>query len=102
MPYAATDQEIASYLRAAGLPVRPCGLNASWACRCWHLGPGEQPNREVGYYLLDNETVPETYTILCRDDSDPDGESPISALTDEVWLTTAIAVARQLLKAGQG
>lgn len=43
-------------LTAAGLPYRPCGLNADWSVEAYHCGPSATPNATPGdLYILDDE-----------------------------------------------
>lgn len=51
-------------LGRAGLPVKPCGLNADWAVPAWHLSAGKPNSTSGDYYLLDNEN--DTYSIVRR------------------------------------
>ncbi len=61
-----TDQDIvAEYLEAAGLPVKPCGLNADWSSCAWHLAIGRTNITDGGLYLLDDEEG-NTYSIVKR------------------------------------
>ncbi len=61
IPDKPSREDVARALTRAGLPVRPCGLNADWSVAAWYLGPppGKDDlgrNRtEGGFYLLDTE-----------------------------------------------
>ena len=46
----------AKTIAASDRLAKPCGLNADWSVRAWHLGPGKVPNMTDGdVYILDDE-----------------------------------------------
>lgn len=85
-------------LRAAGLPVVFCGLNADWSACAWHLGPSNDPNRVDGdVYLLDSEEGEQV--IVARKFPSRDDESAIEIVAEELSLETGLAFALVTLAA---
>lgn len=89
-------------LAAAGLPVRPCGLNADWCVSAWHLGPSTTPNRTDGdYYLLDDEdgdavTLARQYPHV--EDEGGDSADSVVVLVASVTLDEAVTAAVAALR----
>lgn len=71
-------ERVGWFLARAGLPVKPCGLNADWNVQAWHLSPG-RPNVTPGVYLLDTEEeirsgVPRYALVRRRYDPEDEGD----------------------------
>lgn len=99
------DDEIADALRAAGLPVRPCGLNADWSVRAWHLGPTDHhPNHHDGdVYLLDDESPDaQTFSVVRYYPIEGEGDGEVSVFCSMGTLAEAIERAGELVRADAG
>jgi len=94
------DDEIAAKLTAAGLPTRPCGLNADWSVRAWHLGPKDHPKRHDGdVYLLDDESDhAQTFSVVRYYPSRDGVEEMVSVCCTRAPLAIAVALAVSLLE----
>ena len=95
------DTDPSDALRAAGLPVRPCGLNADWCVRAWHLGPSTTPNMVSGDLYLTHDPVDRHdacawYVVRRTLDEDTDDMSD-ELLVEDMTLDIAIALARTTL-----
>lgn len=95
----AATNEIKTAILAAGLPYRPCGLNADWCVDAWHLSEGAPNTTSGDLYLLDDEQG--TYEIVRRyynddaarmDGSDDHVETLAAGLSLAAALTFARAV----------
>lgn len=92
-------------LYRAGLPARPCGLNATWNCRAWHVGPSPTPNVHRGdYYIMDQESSLECpdldpwFTFMVnRDDRGDTDAGNVITVAHSLTLDEAIALVKMLL-----
>lgn len=88
----------ATWLRAFGLPVRPCGLNADWSVCAWHLGPSATPNMTSGDVYLTYDPIDAcggwyVVTRTYHDDTDDFEEHATDVAIDE-----AVSVALEILR----
>lgn len=76
----------------------PCGLNADWWCRAWHVGGAGQPNGlESGLYVLDTEEPDGILTLVRRGEFDEDtGEVEVDVIAESHDPVTLIALAREI------
>lgn len=93
-----TDEDVRRALKAQGLPVRACGLNADWNVQAWHLGPSDTPNMNDGdLYLLDNESDAGTFSVVRRSYNDGENDE-IEPLCENLPLRQAVELAALHLK----